>query len=373
VKRIFVDIYLQFNLGDDLFLDILAKRYPNCQFTINYLGKYYDKFISKYPNVNKRDYNFFHKIGQRLKIKDSITNYDEVAKEHDGLLFLGGSIFMEADYHNDLYKDRLKMVNEFTERNKPVFILGANFGPYKTKKFYDDYKYLFSLCTDVCFRDLYSYNLFKNLEQVRYAPDIVFGLDITDYKSNDKEKKIGYSIINVKHKKDLASCYDEYIYHTVLSIENFVSKGYQCCLMSFCKVEGDLKIIDEIKDKLKDKTLKNVTVYDYQGNLKEVISLIASFKLFVAARFHANILGLLFKTGIMPVIYSDKTTNVLNDIKFNKVYVRMSELFLQYDEETINKSLSNIVELEGVVYQSEGHFQQLAIFLNNGDDQRGII
>ncbi|HWJ78059.1 MAG TPA: polysaccharide pyruvyl transferase family protein, partial [Niallia sp.] len=100
LKKVFVDIYLQFNLGDDLFLDILVKKFPNSKFTINYLGDNYDQFISQYNNVKRRKYSLINKIGQRLKITDSITNYDTVAKEHDALLFIGGSIFREEDYHH---------------------------------------------------------------------------------------------------------------------------------------------------------------------------------------------------------------------------------------------------------------------------------
>ena len=42
MKRIFVDVYLAYNLGDDLFLDILSKKYPETEFTVNYVGNDYD-------------------------------------------------------------------------------------------------------------------------------------------------------------------------------------------------------------------------------------------------------------------------------------------------------------------------------------------
>ena len=37
----------------------------------------------------------------------------------------------------------------------------------------------------------------------------------------------------------------------------------------------------------------------------------------VASRFHANILGLITGTLILPLVYSSKTENVLKDIDFN--------------------------------------------------------
>ena len=69
MKKIFVDVYLAFNLGDDLFLDILAKKYPKAKFTVNYVGKDYDEFISNYNNIIRRKYTTINKIEQKLKIK----------------------------------------------------------------------------------------------------------------------------------------------------------------------------------------------------------------------------------------------------------------------------------------------------------------
>ncbi|PHA03083.1 transferase [Bacillus pseudomycoides] len=364
MKRVFVDIYLMFNLGDDLFLDILATKYPNCKFTVNYLGKNYDQFISQYRNVSRRKYTILNKIGQRLKISDSIMNYDKVAEEHDALLFIGGSIFREEKYHNSLYQDRMRMVQEFKKRDKPVFILGANFGPYETEEFLNDYKKFFKLCDDVCFRDVYSYELFKDLSQVRYAPDIVFQMNVDEYKTVPSKNRVGFSIIDVRHKYGLSSYYNDYIKSTVKAIELLVSRGYQCYLMSFCEQEGDLEIINTIKLYLSPEALKNIIIYNYKGNLKEVINLIASFKFFIAARFHANIIALLLGTGIMPVIYSEKTTNMLKDINLDRILINMEELHLQYDENIINKSFHNKANLEFISNDAKNQFEKLSEFLD---------
>jgi colanic acid/amylovoran biosynthesis protein len=363
VKKVFVDIYLAFNLGDDLFLDVLSKKFPECLFTVNYLGSDYDQFISKYKNVNRRRYTTINKIAQRLKIADSISNYDKIAEEHDALLFLGGSIFREEAYHHSLYEDRIKMVKEFKKREKPVYILGANFGPFETDQFLNDYKEFFMLCNDVCFRDIYSYELFKNLPQVRYSPDIVFQMGVEEYNILSDKKRVGFSIIDVRHKHGLANYYNDYINSTVKSIELLAAEGYECCLMSFCENEGDLDIIEKIKSKLSPETLMKVCIYDYKGNLKEAINLIASFKLFVSARFHANIIALLLGVGIMPIIYSQKTTNMLKDINMDEVVVNMSELSFQYDKDIILKAFNNKTDLEAVKTDAANQFGKFEEFV----------
>lgn len=370
MKKVFVDIYLQFNLGDDLFLDILVRKFPNSEFTINYLGRSYDNFISKYKNVRSRKYTLINKIGQRLKISDSITNYDKVAEEHDALLFIGGAIFREEDYHATLYKDRMHMVNEFKKREKSIFIIGANFGPFKSTSFFNDYWKMFKLCDDVCFRDQFSYQLFKELPQVRYAPDIVFQMNVDEYKAIDTKKRVGFSIIDVHHKQGLSNYHNDYINSTVKSIETLVKQGYECYLMSFCEIEGDLKVIKEIKNHLSPETLKRTNIYEYKGNLKEAITLIASFSLFIAARFHANILGLILDVGILPIIYSDKTLNMLKDIDFKTRIIEMENLKSQYDIFIIKQSINQKNNINFIKEKSIQQFTKLQDFCELNENNK---
>lgn len=362
--KIFVDIYLAFNLGDDLFLDILAKNYPSCQFTVNHMGNNYDQFISHYKNVKRRDYTLLDKIGRRLKLSDPITSYDKVAQEHDALIFIGGSIFREEEYHSSLYRDRMKMISEFKKLNKQVFIIGANFGPFETEGFYNDYKELFKICDDVCFRDTYSYELFSSLPQVRYAPDIVFQMNVNEYKVTSTNDLIGFSIINVKHKQGLSKYYEDYITSTTKSIELMISKGYECCLMSFCEREGDLETIDAIISSLSPENIGKVSIYEYKGNLKEAIQLIATCKLFIAARFHANILALMLGVGLMPIIYSSKTTNMLKDLSFDGHLINMDEIHLQFDDRNLSKSFHNKANLASVSVKAKNQFERLTHFIN---------
>lgn len=363
MKRIFVDIYLAYNLGDDLFLDILSKKYPETEFTVNYVGNDYDRFIKKYGNVKRRKYTLYDKVLQRFKIKDILTNYKELAKNHDAMIFIGGSIFRDESYHESLYKDRMNMVDEFRTLNKPVFILGSNFGPYTRTSFLEDYKKLYAKCEDVCFRDTYSYNLFKDMNNVRCKPDIVFQLDLDRFKNNDKKNIIGFSIIDVNHKNGLRKYEKEYIDCTIKSIKLLVSKGYRCCLMSFCEKEGDLKCINNIINMLDNEIMKNVDLYEYRGDLEESFELISKFKLFIAARFHANIIAQLLNVPVLPVIYSNKTLNMLKDINLDSIMVSMDNLNMLYNEEILEKSFTNIANLTDIKNDAKLQFKKLSLFI----------
>ncbi|MFB6738249.1 hypothetical protein ACFCVX_28570, partial [Bacillus toyonensis] len=91
----------------------------------------------------------------------------------------------------------------------------------------------------------------------------------------------------------------------------------------------------------------------------------ASFKLLIAARFHANILALLLGIGIIPIIYSQKTINILKDIDFNKTLIDMENLQLQYDEKVIDASIDYKFNLEATMIKAKKQFEKLDEFLGN--------
>ncbi|WP_273851274.1 polysaccharide pyruvyl transferase family protein [Guptibacillus spartinae] len=359
LKKLLVDMYLASNLGDDLFLDILANKFKTSNITLNYYNSDYDEFIANYNNINRRQFSILDKISSRLS--NDIQKDRQTAKSFDALVFIGGSIFMENNsYHRALYNKRMSLAREFGRLSKPIYVLGANFGPYSTVSFYNEYLAFFELCSDVCFRDYYSYNLFSHLPQVRYAPDIVFQLSPGKYKTKSTKKLVGFSIIDVRKKKGLSEYYEDYIRSTIKSIEVFQNLGYECCLMSFCSREGDLKTINTIVERLSQKKLEKVVIYNYQGDIGRTLEVIATCELFIAARFHGTILSLVLDTGIIPVIYNEKTTNVLKDINLDQLIVEMENIQLQYDLPTIQQGFNNKLDIIPIKKESEKHFQYLS-------------
>ena len=156
--KVFVNAYLEHNLGDDLFLDILVNRYPD--------HKYYIMSSSEKQRENVKVYSneLFNKIIRRLELKKILANRCDV------IVSIGGSMYMEQK--NDTNK-------KFYLGKKPYYILGSNFGPYHTQTYYENVHKFFEKAEDVCFREKYSYDLFSDIPQVRYASDIVFTMDLS--------------------------------------------------------------------------------------------------------------------------------------------------------------------------------------------------
>lgn len=360
--KVFLDIYLALNFGDDLFLDIILRRYPNITFITNYTGNLYEEFFKKYPNVKKRNYKLFHKILRRLKIYNHLNNFDIIAKECNCAIFLGGSIFRDEPYHTTLYKERNNIMNSFLKYNKKVFVIGSNFGPIVNNSFYLDYYNFFKKCEDVCFRDNYSLELFSDLKNIRKASDIVFNLDIKKYKKDKKKKIIGYSIIDFRHKFGFEKFYDNYIENIVESIKTMSKKGYKCEILSFCEKEGDLEVAKEINRRLIKEEKYELSIYNYLGNIQEVIEKISTYEYFIAGRFHANILGMLLGVKLCPLIYNQKTLNLLNDLEYNGKIITTDNLY-ELSEMKFIKNLQEYKLNEKIIIDAKNQFLKLDIEL----------
>jgi len=320
MKKILVDIYLAYNLGDDLFLDYLSEKFPQYQFVPFHAGHNYDAFFSKYPNVNRFPYGFTDKVLSKLKISDKLTDYDRMAGDYDGLLFLGGGIFREESYWKPVYQYRSAIVDAFSKAGKPSWFLGCNFGPFATEDFRKAHESLFKKTTAVCFRDLESYNLFQNVPQANYAPDILWAYPLPEVKI--AEKVLGISVIDPRHKQGLEKYFNQYISEHQKICEAYILKGFKVRLFSFCEKEGDLEVAKMIAAVAPDE----IEIVNYVGEIENYLKHFGACSHVIAARFHANIIAMLYGRKVLPIIYGDKTKNLLDDLHFENEIIYFDKL-----------------------------------------------
>lgn len=287
--KVYLDAYLFNNFGDDLFVEIVRKRYPNTQFYA------ISRFYKKKENVKVYSGRILNKLLRKQFLKNTL-----VANRCDLVLSVGGSMYIEGSN---------KAKNFSLGKNK-YYIMGSNFGPYKTKEYYEKYYDFFKKAEDVCFREKHSYELFKDLPNVRRASDIVFGLDTSNIKKT-QTKKVVISVISCDMKigKEYKEAYENKI---IELIQFFKEKQYEVCLMSYCQIERDEEAIESIISKCDEK----VETYYYRGNIDEALEVMANCQIVVGSRFHANILGLVLGKTILPIAYSDKTKNALMDLGY---------------------------------------------------------
>lgn len=311
--NIYIKGYSRNNLGDDLFFKILLERYDD-DFLLCCSRK--NKYLKEYKNLKLIYVRPYQILSKLFHIKMDYEKFFE--KKSDAVVEIGGSLFIQ--------KKDAKNIN-FIRPDNPYYILGSNIGPFYEKEYLNKLKkQLFLEAKDVCLRDLKSYHLCKEMKNVRYATDIVFSLNF-NYKIAEKNSVV-ISVINCKDK-NLAEFEDEYEKKICEMIEFFNSLNYEVILMSFCKAEKDEYTINSILSRIKKDYKNIVKKYFYDGNINEALRVIASCKIVVGSRFHANIIGLLFNKVVIPIAYSDKTVNILKDMNFEgKIFdIRKMNLF----------------------------------------------
>ena len=359
MKKVFLYAYDKVNLGDDLFIRTIVMRYPNVQFYL-WSEKYNKKNFKDLTNLKVLDKNSIF-VNFLKKLRSSLVARYKIRYERncDAIVYIGGSLFIEYDN----WKQILSWW-EYEAEHYPFFVLGANFGPYKSGEYREKLESIFEKMQDVCFRDFYSYNIFKNCSKIRLAPDILFSTEMSSART--VEKQIFVSVINCGRKEEgqnkLADFEDRYIKNIVELLEMYIKHGYSVILTSFCRLEGDEEAVEKILSLIKEKVIREkITALFYNGtNYKEVLKTLAESEYILASRFHAAILGIAAGKPVFPIVYSDKTIRVLKDIGFKGNYadIRIGDK-IEYEFSYENLKNRLVVPIENLSKQSETHFEIL--------------
>lgn len=323
MKQVMIYAYTANNLGDDLFIYILCKRYPNTKFFLYAPSSYYTTFKDM-PNVLIiNNEHLLLKISNQIfkVIRKPYFYREKVGRKCPIGVYIGGSIFMEKPN----WKKEAENVRSMIHTHEHFFILGANFGPFKKVEFYQTYEHLFQQVTDICFRDHVSYSLFQHLENVRQASDVVFQLGEKRSENND-ENTVVISVIYPSIRKHLVG-YDDIYFQAMKDITiKCIEQGYTVKLMAFCKLEKDDIAIEEIMKLIPETYHSKLLTYRYHSNIVEALNQIKQAKAVIATRFHAMILGWVFHKPVFPIVYSNKMKTVMDDLAFKGLYSHVKHL-----------------------------------------------
>ena len=351
------------NLGDDIFFDMLLKRYPDTMFYVLFTADYEPTF-AKYNNV--RYYPNTRPLVQKIdrlgaKLKKDMLFEKILLKKCDGAVHIGGSIYQQiGDWENDL------RVRKSRHRNaKRFFGISNNFGPYFTEGYKEFWENEFGRFDGVSFRDKYSYGLFSHINGVSYAPDLLFGLQKPDVAED--EKSVAVSVINPrfefrKIEKNIA---DNYINKLTETINILSKKGYSVKLLGFCNLEDDTSCINEIYENLDPEVKSAVSLHPYTADFSETVRLIASSRYVIATRFHASVIGYAFSKKVLPVSYNIKVKNMLSDLGIDD-YIDFEKMGEASPDELVDDLLNRqIPDIKDVRSSSLTHFHALDEFIKS--------
>ena len=310
MKKIFLMAYARKNLGDDLFIKMLLERYPMDEFYMKIKKPEYLEYFNKYNN--------FHIVPG---IDSAEELYNSNVNDYDAYIYVGGSIFMEGKKGYNLSEETYDFIKRCKENGKPFCYASCNYGPYKTEEYFNLSREAFETCTDICFRDRYSYELFKDIENVREAPDYVFTYPIMN--TEKIQDTIGITVLDLEIRDDLRDKENEYIQMLTNNIKEYIKEGKKVYLYSFCKREGDENAIDKIINNVND---SNVTAIKYEGNIEEFLSIYTQMEYMICARFHSMVISALANQKMYIMSYSEKIDHVNKDLEFNLPIIHFKDI-----------------------------------------------
>ena len=298
MKKIYVRAFCQSNLGDDLFVLQLAKRYPDTNFYVYALGEHQRAFLGQ-QNI------ILPTSGDRVLRK--LTHTLHLSRKEafdgqglDGTVVIGGSIFWEGA---DL---------SFGQENGPCYIIGANCETGYSAEFSNRLRKTLSSVSDCCFRDRFSAALFADVSSVRCAPDVLY--DWRPRQVLQKGEGIGISVVGAKGCFRDEQAREGYYGAIAGLCDLCISRGIPVRLLGFCAVEGDGEALKAIAGRTAHP--EKIQSILYAGNPERMLYELNRCETVLATRFHAMILGWVLGKNVVPVIYNEKQTHILEDVGF---------------------------------------------------------
>lgn len=353
------------NIGDDLFVRTICNRYPNTKFIITSEANYGS--LQNIHNLIFSDilskWNWASSAGGNSKLKYLIAKilqkyYESKLPKYELGVYIVGNAFKNKKYtgwrQSRWMRERINLVDKF-------YILSTNFGPYQDEQWKYDFDKIFPQVKDVCFRDKYSYDLFSNLENIRYAPDAIFSIGQRRHITN---KNVIISLIDCAFEarsielQDSSVAYEEKM---VEVIEKLLEKGYNITLLNSNTIQ-DRPACNRILRKLDN---SQVSVVDYDGNLDLIFDLFENSSYIIGTRLHSIILGFLYNLNVLPIVYDIKVANMLDSCDFDQKKFDITNLDNIDSSEIVDALEHNsFIISEKVIEDANNQFLKLDTIMN---------
>lgn len=303
MEKVLIHAYAEQNLGDDMFVEYLCRRYPFVSFCV-YCREEYATAFRSISNLTILDLNEYH-------------NYKDFCLQ----IVIGGSIFMQSSTKSVFKKysvDKKRLIP-----NIDTYIIGANFGPYQSGFFLYLYKHWFKSLNEISFRDKYSYDLF-HLSNMRWAPDILLNYSLP---KTFPRKAISISCIKKSIRSGLGDYNESAYFQKLAHISKCYSQlGYKIVLACFSKEQGDDIAAKIIYNLLPPHVQSTTEIIVYNGMIENFLKIFLSSVYIVGTRFHSIILG--WNAGIpaFPICYNSKLEHAIKSYGFEGNFIDIDKI-----------------------------------------------
>lgn len=308
---IMIDAFLDNNIGDDLMIRLLAERFPRHRFFLYSDLSVIAKTFSDVNNITVR----------RREQRESDISSSAV------YIFLGGSRFQLATRRQRYWRVYIiHRVRRIKRKRVKVVTMGCNFGPYSNRLGVKLTEWQLRKSDLITVRDREALQFLKGFRRVsnyHLADDIVYNLKQAPFQGETARSGLGISAFrsilssenNYENYKTLALLADDYIRKT----------GKRVFLFPFdSESQNDLAAAYHILNLAEEKD--QIEIVPYLGDVQSFLAAFQACERIIALRFHSAILADLFEIPFLPVVYSNKMRNLLNDRGYKGMSIDLQDL-----------------------------------------------
>lgn len=356
--NILLDIYYDNNFGDDIMghslIQYLLKHGHTC-FVIKRDEFTFPYYMDNYP------VKYLDKISAKSLQENKITAYIKI----------GGSMFPHGTLKEGLI--RYYLLYQFKKIKKQgilILIINCNIGPLLSKIGQKATKKLFSYTDFFTCRDKEAYHFIqaKNRKKGFCLPDLVYGITLEDFKPASKEF-IGISVY-MGYASYLSQANEQYCLFISELINEYHKTNKKQIFKFFVFDTGynsDFPATYKILNKINNKNL--IQIVPYNSDINFFLREINSCKFMIGTRFHSIVIALRYNIPVLPIIYSNKTENMLSDLGYTgkKIYMNQcsKEKISAIIELFENPNLCICKITPTYLEESKFHFEKLNQFLNS--------
>ncbi len=302
-KKIYILItaYTVNNLGDDMFITLLCKHYANVSFLLQCPPEFSEVFLKI---VN-------------LTVISSLSK--DIISQIDFQIFIGGSLFMEPQNKLEIEHKFRSVISCRISSSIPFFVIGANFGPYTEISHVNLYRDWFRKLDGISFRDRYSFNLFQDLPNVMWSPDLIFSYSFPHDGGHCKNITI-VPIYNTGRIGLPCFSNEKYFLFLARTALEYLKKGYTITLASFCEFQMDNVACEEIYNAIPCEWKDKVFFIKYKNDINSFLEKFVNTEYVIGTRFHSIIIALKEKIPVFPIVYNQKTINIIKDYDYKGTY-----------------------------------------------------
>lgn len=353
MRKVLLRFYANKNLGDDLMIEQLLNNLPQFEFYALSRNKEALGVFLEYPNFKILSRPIWALFRQHF----------------DAYVLVGGSV-LNYDHISGLYeqiKEILLCSLQRLHRTKTI-VLGANMSNIPGSMFAllsrSILRLRIRLLDLITVRDSFTAEQLHEFaaDKLTYSPDIVFGIPMPRKEDKNRDGQILGISVYAGGRSPGSQCFcDQLVY----IIDRYLEREDRSAVLFAFHANEDVPAMRRVLGRIKKSEQVNMIVYD--GNRQAFLEQISRCDRFIAIRFHAIVLC--FKLGIpfVPIIYSNKSKNLLDDMGYRDMRLNTDAL----DHNTANlivdiienltpqDTIANVRTIEGLEADAKTHYRKL--------------